>query len=64
MKTICLFIGVFYFLKLIFIGFLSPQIDGYTYHIIGIIMSWTLFWVDYDVILMNLNQLVWMLYLF
>ena len=49
--------------KLIQIEFLSPQIEVDHFQILGIILSWTVFWVHFDVIWIHLNQIGWMIHL-
>ena len=45
-----LFLGVCHCAKRIWIKFLSPQIEVDFFQKYGIFISWTIFWVYYDVI--------------
>ena len=57
-------IGLCHCAKPILIEFLSPRIYVDHFQIIGMIMSWTVFFVRYDAILMIMNQIGCMLHLF
>ena len=64
LKTICILIGVCHCAKRMLIEFLTPWIEVDNWQILGIFLSWKIFWVRSNVVWMLLNQLGWMIHIF